>query len=241
MARIAGSDSVTAGLHAAQSFSVVPPAACTFWRVRLTISMFSVWQTMIGLPTRADSPRRSQKIAVVGAVEAEVAAFLALEVHEVLERGDAVVPDVRAQLLDVQLVGGAEVKAVVDVAARARVFLLALVDVGVGLVVEEVAEDGGDAALGRVHRLVRVLGDLLAEAEMHVRVDEARKDVQARGRLLRRAGRHRRAGREHRRDLAALHQDVLQRGRAIRKDHGAAAQYEIAHCCSCLSRSSCIE
>ena len=161
--------------------------------------------------------------AVVGAVETEVAAFLALEVHEVLERGDAVVLDVGAQLLDVQLVGGAEVKAVVDVAARARVLLLALVDVGVGLVVEEVAEDGGDAALGGVHRLVRVLGDLLAEAEMHVRVDEARKDVQARGRLLRRAGRHRRAGREHRRDLAALHQDVLQRGRAIRKDHGAAA------------------
>ena len=61
MARIAGSDSVTAGLHAAQSFSVLPPAACTFWRVRLTISMFSVWQTTIGLPTRADSPRRSQK------------------------------------------------------------------------------------------------------------------------------------------------------------------------------------
>jgi hypothetical protein len=123
----------------------------------------------------------------------------------------------------VQLVGGAEVEAVVDMAARARVLLLALVHVGVRLVVEEVAEDGGDAALGRVHRLVRVLGDLLAEAEVHVRVDEARKDVQARCRLLRRAGRHRRTGRKHRSDLAALHQDVLRRRCAIGEDYGAAA------------------
>jgi len=59
MARSAGSDSVIAGFEADQSLSVLPPAAWTFLRSRLTISMFSVWQTTIGRPTRADSLSRS--------------------------------------------------------------------------------------------------------------------------------------------------------------------------------------
>src|SRR5207302_5517011 len=84
------------------------------------------------------------EVAVVRAVEAEVAAFLAFEVHEVLERRDAVVLHVLAKLLDVQLVGGAEVEAEVDMRARDRVLELAAEDVAVGLVVEEVAEHGGE-------------------------------------------------------------------------------------------------
>jgi hypothetical protein len=97
------------------------------------------------------------------------------------------------------------VKAIVDVTARARILLLALVDIRVGLVVEEVAENRGDAALRGVDRLVRVLGDLLAEAEVHVRVDEPGEDVQPPGRLLGSAGRGRRARGEQRLYLAALH------------------------------------
>ena len=122
--------------------------------------------------------------AVVGAVQPEVASFLALEVHEVLERGDAVVAHVLAELLDVELVGGAEVEAEVHVRARDGVLELAPEHVAVRLVVEEVAEHRGEAALRGVGGLGRVLGDLLAHAEVHMAVDEAGEHVQARCRLL---------------------------------------------------------
>lgn len=70
-------------------------------------------------------------------------------------------------------------KAVVHVRARLGVGLLALEHVAVGLVVQEVAEHGGEAADGRVRGLGGVFGDLLAEAEVHVRLDQAGKHVQA--------------------------------------------------------------
>ena len=168
------------------------------------------------------------EVAVVGAVEPKVAAFLALEVHEVLERRDAVVAHVLAELLDVQLVGGTEVKAEVDVRARDGVLELAPEHVAIGLVVEEVAEHGGEAALRGVGGLGRVLGDLLAHAEVHVAVDQAREHVQALRRLLGDAGRGA-AGREQRMDLPRLHQHVLLLGRPVRKYQRAAAQYEVAH------------
>jgi hypothetical protein len=121
------------------------------------------------------------------------------------------------------------VKAVVDVATRAGVLLLAPVDVGVRLVVEKVAEDGGEAALRGVHGLGRILGDLLAEAEVHVRIDEAREYVQALRALLRDPGRRACAGLEQGGDASRLDQDVAALGLAVGEHHRAAPQYEIAH------------
>ena len=121
MARSAGSASVMRGLDAAPVLQRV--AACRLHLAPLAVDDLDV----LGV---ADDDRPSDarrlleqvvEVAVVGAVQPEVAAFLALEVHEVLERRDAVVVDVLAELLDMQLVGGAEVEAEVDVArARAR-------------------------------------------------------------------------------------------------------------------------
>ena len=177
----------------------------------------------------AEPRRRLEEIvevAVVGAVQPEIAPLLALEVHEVLERGDAELRDVPRELRAVQLVRGREMEAEVDVAPLARVTELARVHRVVGLVVEEVAEDGGEPALRRVHRLGRVLGDLLAEAEVHVAVDEAGEDVLAR-RVdhLRRRGV--RAGREQRGEAPVADRDVEARGRAIREHHGAVLHQQI--------------
>src|SRR6187200_1088231 len=79
-----------------------------------------------------------------------------------------------------QLVRGREVEAEVDVASAARVAHLARIHGIVRLVVQEVAEDGREPPLSRVYRLGRVLGDLLAESEVHVTVDQAGEDVLAR-------------------------------------------------------------
>ena len=119
------------------------------------------------------------EVAIVGAVQAEVAPFLALEVHEIFERADTVVAHITGQLAQVQLRGGAEVKAIVHMRARFGVGLLARKHVGVGLVVEKVAEHGAETADGRMCRLSAVFGDLFAEAEVHMGVDQAGEDMQA--------------------------------------------------------------
>ena len=120
------------------------------------------------------------EIAIVGPVEPEVAPFLALEVHEVLEGGDAVVAHVRLELGQVLLACGAEVETEIDVHSRRRMGQLPLEHVRVGLVVEEIADDGREAALRRVDGLGRVLRDRFGEAEMDVTVDQAGEDVQTR-------------------------------------------------------------
>ena len=131
-------------------------------------------------------------------------------------------------------------KAEVDVRALDRVLELPLEDLAVGLVVEEVAEHGGEAALCGVRGLGRVLGDLLPHAEVHVAVDEAREDVQPFRGLLGDA-RRRGAWGEQRIDLAALHEHILLFGLAVGKYQRAAAQYEVAHRCAYLCLSSSIE
>ena len=195
-------------------------------RMRFTISMFSVWQTTVTSPCSRRGGEQIVEVAVVGAVEAEVAAFLALEVHEVLERRDAELLHVAPELLQVQLVRGGEVEAEVDVAARLGVAHLAREHVVVGLVVEEVAEHGGEAALRRVDRLGGVLGDLLGKAEVQVAVDQAGEHVLPL-RVDRRLRVRGRARREECGETAVLHGDVETLLRPVGKHHGAVPDDQI--------------
>ena len=59
IARTQLSASVKAGLEADQSLRVLRPAAWIRRRMRFTSSMFSVWHTIVTLPTRAASFSRS--------------------------------------------------------------------------------------------------------------------------------------------------------------------------------------
>src|SRR5262245_10469629 len=75
------------------------------------------------------------EIAVVGPIQPEITSLLALEVHEVLERGDAELRGVARQLPAMLLVRSREVEAEVDVASAARVTHLARIYGVVGFVV----------------------------------------------------------------------------------------------------------
>ena len=112
--------------------------------------------------------------AVVGAVQTHVTAFLSLEVHEVLERVDAVFARVFSDLLEMGFVRGAEMKSEINVSSGfARLFLVGE-DVYVALVLEKVRDDRRDAALGGVGRFRRIFLDRFGEAEVDVGVDETR-------------------------------------------------------------------
>jgi hypothetical protein len=188
----------------------------------------------------ADARRFLQQvveIAVVGSVEAQIAAFFALEVHEVLERGHAVILHVGLELLDMPLVRSREMEGVINVRTRAGVAVLALEDLGVGLVVEEIAHHGGEAADGRMARLGGVLRDLFArQAEVHMRIDEPGEDMQSLCRVLGYAARNAFAGREQTGNAAVLHVQVERLGCPVGEHYRAAAQNEFGRHFSLLSR-----
>ena len=109
---------------------------------------------------------------IVCAVEPQVTPLFAFEIHEIFKGRDAIGFDVLGQLGNVQLVGGAEMKAIVDIATALGIGLLARVDIGVVFVVEEISEHGGESALGGINGFGLILGDFFSKAEMHVRVNE---------------------------------------------------------------------
>ena len=101
--------------------------------------------------------------------------------------------------------------------------MLAGEDVGVGLVVQEVAEDRREPALCRIDRLGIVLGDLFSEAEVDVRIDQAGKYVQARRGLHGHPFGDRFPGREQGGDASVANQNVHGRRRMLGTYDNAAA------------------
>ena len=182
-----------------------------------------------------------KQVAVIGAIQTQIATFFAFEVHEVLERGHAIGFDVVGQLVDVLLIGGAEVKRIVNVGAGLGVVLFALEHIGIGLVVQKVTQHRGEATLRRVDGLSFVLGDLFAKAEMHMGIDQARKDVQALGRLHRDRGIHRGAWGQMGGDFSISHQQVCGCAVCGGIDQGAAAQDKFSCVHGRLGLKTCVQ
>ncbi len=166
------------------------------------------------------------QVAVVSAVQSQVPAFLALEVHEVFERGDAVPAHVVGEVLQVIFACGAEMEPVVYVRARSGVCLLALEDIVIAFVVQEEGEDGREAAERRVRGFGGVLGDLFPEAKVHVGVDQAREHVQTVDVALCHVAGDGGAGCHQRSDFAVLAEDVQGLRWGVGADDNATAQHE---------------
>ena len=81
------------------------------------------------------------EIAVVRAVQPKVPALLALEVHEIFERRNAVLRDVAFQLLQVRFTCRAEMKTVVHIGARPGIALFTVVDIRIAFVIQEERQD----------------------------------------------------------------------------------------------------
>jgi len=129
----------------------------------------------------------------------------------------------------VEFVRRAEVKAIVDVHSRAGMLLLTSIDVRIRFIVQEIAQNGGDAALGCIDGFSAVFGDFFAHAEVHVRIDAAWKHMQAISALLGDAGRRSRARLKKRLDPTADHQHIAALGITVGKHQCGAAENEIRH------------
>ena len=150
------------------------------------------------------------EIAVICAVETEISAFLALEVHEIFEGIYAEFGGVAFQLSKMPFIGDAEVESEIDMRSLGGVGILRIENIVVGRARQEIGEDRGESALRGVYRFGGIFGDRLAETEMNMSVDQAGKDVQA-GRIDRFARGDIAARCEAGDDLAVTYGDVARR------------------------------
>ena len=124
--------------------------------------------------------QKSEEIGVVGTIEAEISAFIALEVHEIFEGADAVFLNVPLELFQVRRRGRAEMKTKVDVRALLGERQLPLEHSSVGSVVKQVTHNGRETTVCGVCGFRRILRNRLGEAEMNMRVDESGKQISRR-------------------------------------------------------------
>ena len=121
-------------------------------------------------------------VAVVGAIEAQVAPGVATEIHEVFEGGHAVFVHAALELLEMNLLGGREMESEIHMGTFLNLWKFRLEDVAVRLVVQEVAQDRCHTANGSGGGLAGVFVGLFREAKVQVSVDQPRKRQSCRSR-----------------------------------------------------------